>query len=94
MVDKPQKMFVGAYGRHSFGMTVVKQFNVAAFSPLSLKSNHFENIKYAQKKELLRIFLYKKSMLIRFVDSESSNNKGLYVRISVIGTTAPVNERY
>ena len=32
-------------------------------------------------------------MMIRFVDFEVSDYKGLYVRISVIGTTVPVNER-
>ena len=57
MVDKPQMVFMGAYGRHSFWIRVVK---VAAFSPLVLKSNFFEKIKYAQKKEILRNFQYKK----------------------------------
>ena len=42
-------------------MRVVKQFKVAAFSPLVLKPNNFEKIKYAQKKEILRIVLYKKT---------------------------------
>ena len=51
MVDKPQKVFVGAYGRHSFWMIVVKLLKVAAFSPIVLQSNIFEKIKYAQKKE-------------------------------------------
>ena len=61
MVDKPQKVFVGAYGRHSFWTTVVKLLKVAACSHLVLKSNNFEKIKYAQKKEILRIFQYKKA---------------------------------
>ena len=61
MVDKPQKVFVGAYGRHSFWIRVVKMFKVAAFSPLVLLSNIFEKIKYAQKKENLRNFQYKKA---------------------------------
>ena len=50
-----------AYGRHSFWMRVVKKFTVAAFSPLVLKSNIFEEIKYIQKKEILRNFQYKKA---------------------------------
>ena len=62
MVDKPQKVFVGAYGRHSFWTRVVKLLKVAAFSHLVLKSNNFEKIKYAQKKEILRNFQYKKSL--------------------------------
>ena len=61
MVDKPHKVFVEAYGRHSFWTRVVKKFKVAAFSPLALKSNSFEKIKYAQKKEILRNFQYKKA---------------------------------
>ena len=35
----------------------------------------------------------RKRMLIRFVDFEISNHKGLYVRISVIDTSVPVKER-
>ena len=62
MVDKPQKVFVGAYGRHSFWMIVVKLLKVAACSPIVLQSNIFEKIKYAQKKELLQIVLYKKTL--------------------------------
>ena len=61
MVDKPQKEFVGTYGRHSFWMRDVKMLKVAAFSHLVLKSNNFEKMKYAQKKEILRNFQYKKS---------------------------------
>ena len=38
-----------------------KKSLVAAFSPLVLKSNMFEKIKYAQKKEILRNFQYKKA---------------------------------
>ena len=67
MVDKPQKVFVGAYmyGRHSFWTRVVhvKLLKVAAFSHLVLKSNNFEKIEYAQKKEILRNFQYKKTLL-------------------------------
>ena len=59
MVDKSQKVFVGAYGRHSFWTRVVKLLKVAAFSHLVLKPNSFEKIKYAQKKEILRNFQYK-----------------------------------
>ena len=59
MVDKPQKVFVGAYGRHSFWIRVVKKFKVAAFSPLVLLC--FEKIKYAQQKEILRNFQYTKA---------------------------------
>ena len=64
MVDKPQKVFVGAYGRHSFWMRVVKLLNVAAFSHLVLKSNNFEKMKYPQKKEIhvLRNFQNKKTL--------------------------------
>ena len=61
MVDKSQKVFVGAYGRHSFWTRVVKLLKVAAFSHLVLKSNNFEKIKYAQKKDILRNFQYKKA---------------------------------
>ena len=61
MVDKPQKVFVGAYRMHSFWLRVVKMFKVAAFSPLVLLSNISEKIKYAQKKEILRNFQYKKA---------------------------------
>ena len=46
-VDKPQKVFVGAYRRHSFWIRVVKMLKIAAFSPLVLLSNIFEKIKYA-----------------------------------------------
>ena len=62
MVDKPQKVFVGAYGRHSFWLRVVKTFFNAAciFSP-SFKIEIFEKIKYAQEKEILRNFQYKKA---------------------------------
>ena len=52
MVDKPHKVFVEAYGRHSFWMRVVKKFKFAAFYPLVEKFNIFEKIKYTQKKEL------------------------------------------
>ena len=62
MVDKPQKVFVGAYGGHSFWTRVVKLLKVAAFSHLVLKSNNFEKIKYAQKKEILRNVQYKKTL--------------------------------
>ena len=55
MVDKPQKVFVGPYGRHLFCIRVVKKFKVGAFSPLVLLSSIFEKIKYAQKKEELSI---------------------------------------
>ena len=60
-VDKPQKVFVGTYGRHSFWIRVVKKLIAAAFSPLVLLSNILEKIKYAQKKEILRNFQYKKA---------------------------------
>ena len=59
MVIKPQKVFVGAYGRHFFWMRVVKKIKFAAFYPLVLKSNIFEKIKYAQEKEIPRHFQYK-----------------------------------
>ena len=39
-----------------------KKFKVAAFSHLVLKSNNFEKIKYAQKKEILQNFQYKKTL--------------------------------
>ena len=61
MVDKPHKVFVEAYGRNSFSIRAVKKFKVAAFSPLVLISNIFAKIKYAQKKEILRNFQYKKA---------------------------------
>ena len=61
MVNKPLKVFVGAYRRHSFLIRVVKVLKIAAFSPLVLLSNIFEKIKYAQKKEILRNFQYKKA---------------------------------
>ena len=61
MVDKPLKVFVGAYRRHSFWIRVVKMLKIAAFSPLVLLSNNFEKIKYAQKKEILPNFQYKKA---------------------------------
>ena len=62
IVDKPHKVFVEAYGRHSFWMrTVVKKFKFAAFYPLVLKSNIFEKMKFTQKKEILRNFQYKKA---------------------------------
>ena len=61
MVDKPLKVLVGAYRRHSFWIRVVKMLKIAAFSPLVLLSNIFEKIKYAQKKEILRNFQYKKA---------------------------------
>ena len=61
MVIKPQKVYVGAYGRHLFWMRVVKKFKFAAFYPLVLKSNIFEQIKYAQEKEIPRHFQYKKA---------------------------------
>ena len=61
MVDKPQKVFVGAYGRHLYWIRVVKKFKVAAFSPLVLLSNISEKIKYAQKTEILWNFQYKKA---------------------------------
>ena len=63
MVEKPQKVFVGAYGMRSFWTRVVKLLKVAAFSHLVLKSNNFEKIEYAQKKEILRNFQYKKTLL-------------------------------
>ena len=40
---------------------VVKLLKVAAFSHPVLKSNNFETVKYAQKKEMLRNFQYKKT---------------------------------
>ena len=66
MVDKPKRVFMGAYGRHSFWMRVVKLLKVAraAFSHLVLKSTNFEKIKYAQKKEILRNFQFKKTLAI------------------------------
>ena len=48
MVTKSQKVFVGAYGRHLFWMRFVKKIKFAVFSPLVLKPNIFEKIKYAQ----------------------------------------------
>ena len=44
-----------------FWTRVVKLLKVAAFSNLVLKSNNFEKIKYAQKKDILRNFQYKKA---------------------------------
>ena len=35
---------------------------IAAFSPLVLLSNIFEKIKYAQKKEILQNFQFKKAL--------------------------------
>ena len=71
IVDKSQKVFVGADRRHLFWMRVVRQFKVASFSPLRLKSNNIENIKYAQKKKkYFGSFYLRKQMLIRFVDFE------------------------
>ena len=49
-------------GGHSFWTRVVKLLKVAAFSHLVLKSNNFEKIKYAQKKEILRNVQYKKTL--------------------------------
>ena len=43
-------------------MIVVKLLKVAAFSPIVLQSNIFEKIKYAQKKEILPMVLYKKTL--------------------------------
>ena len=62
IVDKPKRVFVGPYGRRSFWMRVVELLKVAAFSHLVLKSTNFEKIKYAQKKEILRNFQYKKTL--------------------------------
>ena len=59
--NKPHKVFVEAYVRHSFWMRVVKMFKFAEFYPLVLKSNISEKIKYTQKKEILRNFQYKKA---------------------------------
>ena len=61
MVDKPQKVFVGAYRRHLFWTRVVKLLKVATFSHLVLISNNFEKIKYAQKKDILWNFQCKKA---------------------------------
>ena len=73
----------------------IKKFKVAAFSPLVLKSNIFEkNKKMHRRKKYLGNFNTRKYMVIRFVDFEISNHKGLYVRISVKETIVPVNERY
>ena len=48
--------------REAFVLTrVLKLLKVAAFSHLVLKSNNFEKIKYAQKKDILRNFQYKKA---------------------------------
>ena len=47
-----------------------------------------------RRKKYLGTFYISKRMLIRFVDFENFNHNGLYVRISVIDTTVPVNERY
>ena len=58
MVGNPHKVFVEAYEVNSFWMRVLKKFQVAAFSPLVLKSKIFEKIVYAQKKEILRNFQY------------------------------------
>ena len=60
MIDRPHEVFMEAYGRHLLWMRFVKKIKFAAFSPLVLKSNIFEKIKYAQKKEILRNFQYKK----------------------------------
>ena len=46
-----------------------------------------------RRKKYLGTFNISERMLIRFVDFEISNHKGLYVRFSVIDTTVPVNER-
>ena len=51
----------GSLWGHSFWTRVVKLLKVAAFSHLVLKSNNFEKIKYAQKKEILRNVQYKKT---------------------------------
>ena len=88
IVNKPQKVFVGAYGRHSFWMRVVKMSKVAAFSPLVLKSNIFEEIKYSGT------FNIRQRMLIHFDNFEISTHEELYIRISMILTTVPVKERY
>ena len=75
MVDKPHKVFVEAYGRNSFWMKVVnKKIKVAAFSPLVLKSNIFEKIKYAQKNSILRNFKYKN------IRSDTSISKFLTIK--------------
>ena len=47
-----------------------------------------------RRKKYIGNFYISKLMQIQFVDFEISNHKGLYVRISVIDTTVPVNERY
>ena len=47
-----------------------------------------------RRKKYLGTFNISKRMLTRFVDFKISNHKGLYVRISVIDTIVPVNERY
>ena len=64
------------------------------FSPLVSKSKQIEKIKYTQKKELLRLLRYKKAHADLFRRFRNVKQKGLYVRISVKGTTAPVKERY
>ena len=95
VVDKPQKVFVGAYRRHSFWIRVVKMLKIAAFSPLVILSNIFEKKKkkYCKSKKYFGAFNIRKRMLIRSVDIEISYHKGLYVRNSVKGTTGPVKER-
>ena len=60
LVDKPQRCSWEHTGGIGFGLKLQKKFKVAAFSPLVFKSNMFEKIKYAQKKEILRNFQYKK----------------------------------
>ena len=106
-VNKPQKVFVKAYERHSFRMRAVNKIYVAAFSHQLLKSNIFLKINTRRREKYFGTFNMRKRMLIRFVDfeisnlkglyvriSEITNLKGLYVRISVIGATCtvPVNE--
>ena len=58
MVDKPQK---GVRGGIRKAFVLDESCKVAAVFHLVLKSNNFEKIKYTQKKETLRIVLYKKT---------------------------------
>ena len=46
-----------------------------------------------RRKKNLGTFSRNKRMLIRFVDFQISDHKGMYVRISVKDTTVPVKER-
>ena len=75
IVDKAQQVFVGAYERHSFWMRIVQtNCKDTAFSPLVLKSNIYEKIKYTRKRQkCFGTVNIRNRMLIRSVDFEISN---------------------